>query len=69
MYGFDVLVSEELSLHLLEVNLSPACDSKRNSWLQENIEGMADGLLDICLLDKKQGNGVTGNWKLLQQQT
>ena len=34
VYGFDIVLDEELNPWVIEVNLSPAC-SERTEWLKE----------------------------------
>jgi len=48
LYGFDVMIDEDLQPWLLEVNLSPACDP-RTPWLAELVQRMADRLMDLVV--------------------
>ena len=62
LYGFDVLFSEKVrkkgeergqqfpgfNLHLLEVNLSPAC-KERAEWLNDNLKNMSQSLVDLIM--------------------
>lgn len=46
VYGFDIILTDELDPFLLEVNLSPACD-EREDFLTEMLEDMTHGLFSI----------------------
>jgi len=48
LFGFDFVVDENLKCWLIEANMSPACAVRKGqSWLQEMVEDMADGLVNI----------------------
>ena len=48
VYGFDIILEDDLKPWLLEVNLSPAC-SERTEWLTRMLNGMAEQLFQIVL--------------------
>ncbi len=48
VYGFDIILEDNLKPWLLEVNLSPAC-SERASWLTKMLNSMAEQLFMIVL--------------------
>ena len=57
LYGFDLVLDQELTPWLIEVNLSPAC-CQRTDYLKEMLGSMADGILDhiesrISLMKRK----------------
>lgn len=48
LFGFDFVIDESMKCWLLEANMSPACaERKSQPWLQEMVEDMTDGLLNI----------------------
>ncbi len=51
VYGFDILLDADLNPHLLEVNLSPACE-EREDFLTTMLDDMTLGL--FCLLREKE---------------
>jgi len=44
VYGFDIVLDEDLNAWVIEVNLSPAC-SERTPWLTKMLDDMGLGLL------------------------
>jgi hypothetical protein len=44
IYGFDIILDEELTPWLIEVNLSPACN-ERTPWLTKMLDDMSLDLL------------------------
>lgn len=46
LYGFDFVVDKDLTLWLIEVNMSPAC-AERQPWLVEMLDDMATGVVNM----------------------
>lgn len=47
LLGFDFLLDARLRLHLLEVNLNPACASDRYAPLQSEAQTMAESMMKL----------------------
>lgn len=44
VFGFDIVLDDDLNLWLIEVNLSPAC-SERTPWLTQMLDDSCNDLL------------------------
>lgn len=48
LFGLDFVIDEALKCWLIEANMSPACAHRKGQqWLDQMVEDMADGLLNI----------------------
>ena len=70
LLGFDIMIRNDLSPVLLEVNLSPAC-AGRTTYLQRNLEKMTGGLLAILTHKLRRSGNLLGKWlrKQVQEKT
>ncbi|CAE7903680.1 TTLL3E, partial [Symbiodinium necroappetens] len=68
VYGFDFLLGEDLKPWLLEVNLSPACES-RTPWISELLERMATRLLELVLNGHLEPDGLAPDWVCIADET
>lgn len=53
IYGFDILIDKDLNPHLLEVNLSPACE-ERETFLSDMLRDMTFSLFSILKEKEEQ---------------
>ncbi|CAE7236290.1 TTLL3B [Symbiodinium sp. CCMP2456] len=68
VYGFDFLLGEDLKPWLLEVNLSPACES-RTPWISELLDRMATRLLELVLNGHLEPDGLAPDWVCIADET
>jgi len=61
LYGFDVMVDENMKMWLLEANLSPACEG-RTPFLNIMLSRMAKRLIEVAILGQEAPDGEEGDW-------
>jgi hypothetical protein len=60
LYGLDLLIDENLMLHLLEINLSAACE-ERHDGLSQMLSDLAHGMINIL-----EGESDLRGWRLIK---
>lgn len=61
VFGFDVMVDEAMKLWLLEVNLSPGCES-RTTFMEKMLTRMSDRLVEVAVLGREAPDGEEPDW-------
>lgn len=61
LYGFDVMVDENMHMWLLEANLSPACEG-RTPFLNTMLSRMAKRLIEVAILGQEAPDGERFDW-------
>lgn len=67
VFGFDVMIDEDLRMWLLEVNLSPGCEG-RTAFLERMLERMSKRLIEVAVLGQEEPDGLEPDWvKILDE--
>jgi len=61
LFGFDVMVDEAMKLWLLEVNLSPGCES-RTTFMDKMLARMSQRLVEVAVLGMEDPDGEEPDW-------
>merc|ERR1712100_521343 len=61
LYGFDLMVDEDMRMWLLEVNLSPGCEG-RTPYLDNMLSRMSKRLVEVAVLGNESPDGEQPDW-------
>merc|ERR1719199_1519608 len=61
LYGFDLMVDENMHMWLLEVNLSPGCEG-RTPFLDRMLSRMSKRLVEVAVLGQEAPDGEQPDW-------
>eukprot|EP00929_Paragymnodinium_shiwhaense_P074709 TRINITY_DN3823_c0_g1_i1.p1 TRINITY_DN3823_c0_g1~~TRINITY_DN3823_c0_g1_i1.p1 ORF type:complete len:907 (-),score=215.11 TRINITY_DN3823_c0_g1_i1:76-2796(-) len=61
LYGFDLMVDEDMRMWLLEVNLSPGCEG-RTPFLERMLTRMSKRLVEVAMLGNEEPDGEQPDW-------
>ncbi|CAK9055832.1 unnamed protein product [Durusdinium trenchii] len=61
LFGFDLMLDEAMKMWLLEVNLSPGCDS-RTAFMDRMLSRMSHRLIEVAVLGREEADGEEPDW-------
>lgn len=61
VFGFDLMVDEDMRMWLLEVNLSPGCEA-RTPFLENMLSRMSKRLIEVAVLGQEEPDGLEPDW-------